>query len=204
MKGRIVGIVVACLVLGLAGQTAVAWDDANRTVSKLGVETIENPSSTNITASDIWTFATNVIVNGKVEIAGSATVTGTFSAGATNITAGTVLNAVSGANVTNLNAANIRAGTVVTAISGLAITNMSASNISQGNLAFARMTNGLSEAAVTVGSLTTTGIITAVQYKIGAIAGWGGVITNGVGTGVTNYLYLSGGLVTNSVTTALP
>lgn len=59
-------------------------------------------------------------VEGAVAIVGDVSLTGTLTAdtieaSATNITAGTVLNAVSGINVTNLNGANIASGNIALA-----------------------------------------------------------------------------------------
>lgn len=59
--------------------------------------------------------------------------------------------------------------------------------------------------ALTVGTtIVADSTVSGSGFKIGAQAGWTGVETNGIGTAVTNYKYFAGGLLTNSITTALP
>lgn len=48
------------------------------------------------------------------------------------------------------------------------------------------------------GAITGSSTVSATGYKIGAVSGWGGVVTN-ASTLITNVLYYGGGLVTNVV-----
>jgi hypothetical protein len=99
---KMIGVVLA--VVAVCG-VALAWDDVNRTVAKLGVDKIENPGGATVTVND------------------NLTVNGTYTATITNFVG-------SGANITALNAANLTAGTSATAINGAAITNLTPANLS--------------------------------------------------------------------------
>jgi hypothetical protein len=70
------------------------------------------------------------------------------------------------------------------------------------------VTIGASDAGVSIpGTLGVTGAFTgsstvaATGYKIGAVAGFSGIVTN-LAPGGTNFIYYGGGIVTNKVFTA--
>lgn len=124
---KMIGVVLA--VVAVCG-VALAWDDVNRTISKLQSETIT---------------ASGVITAGSFSGAVSAA----------SLTAGTSATAINGAAITNLTAANIRAGGVLPAVSGAAVTNLNPANLS-GSKMTGIITNNL---ALTNYTFVVNGII---------------------------------------------
>ena len=153
---RVFGVLVAGLVLACAATQALAWDNMNYDVSKLGVETIQNPVGTEVLVNDKVRVASGITVNsGGITVTGNVTCVGTLSGNGANIT-----------NVTAqaIDAAKITAGTAISAINGAAITNLNGENIQAGTidddaLDFTDIT-GADRKLSDVGALTTFGATT--------------------------------------------
>lgn len=54
---------------------------------------------------------------------------------------------------------------------------------------------------VSQGATTSSGAVGATGFKIGATAGFTGVITNGLGLAYTNRYFITGGIITNVLIT---
>ena len=77
---RVFGVLVAGLVLACAATQALAWDNMNYDVSKLGVETIQNPVGTEVLVNDKVRVASGITVNsGGITVTGNVTCVGTLS-----------------------------------------------------------------------------------------------------------------------------
>lgn len=79
MKNRVIGLVVG-IGLAFGALTAVAWDNQNQDIYRVGVNQIYNPSGDRVTFNDAVGVVGNVTITGAVTVTAGST----YSGGITN------------------------------------------------------------------------------------------------------------------------
>lgn len=183
------------------GQLAYVMDDQTVTLATNATYDIVAGVIVDVDGTTCWVDTGNIPRQGAQSVAslavsGAATIGTTLGVSGNATFSGTTVAITN--NGTVAGTFGVTGTTTLGALTTTGTTSLGGTTVAVTNNATVAGTLGVTGAA----SFTST--VAGSGFKIGAISGFTGVVTNGIGTAVTNYTAYSGGIVTNNIITALP